>query len=77
MIKIKGDAGYFHLNTLTIKKDLLTRVGCFNENLKVHEDTDLMYKMAAIGKLIAGDIQNPVAIRRVHGGNRITHHLLD
>lgn len=77
MIKIKGDIGYFHLNSLTIKKDLLFRVGLFNENLKMHEDTDLMLKVTAVGILIPGDLKNPVSVRRVHGGNRITYHMLD
>ena len=37
----------------------------------------MMYKMAAVGKLVPGDIKNPVAIRRVHSKNRITNHLLN
>ena len=77
IIKIKGDAWYFHINSLTVKKNLLFEVGCFNENLQPHEDTELMYKLAAGGRLVPGDIENPVVIRRVHGGNRITYHLVN
>lgn len=76
MIKLEGRAGYFHLNTLTVRKELLLQVGMFNEKLKLLEDTELMFKIAALGSLVPGDLENPVAIRRVHGGNRITFHMV-
>jgi len=77
IIGLKREAWYFHLNSLTVKKDLLFRVGLFNEKLSPHEDTDLLFKICAAGRLSPGDIEHPVAIRRVHGANRITHHIVD
>lgn len=77
IIGFKRGAWYFHLNSLTVKKDLLFRVGLFNEKLSPHEDTDLLFKICAAGRLSPGDIEHPVAIRRVHGANRITHHIVD
>ena len=77
IIGLKSTAWYFHLNSLTVKKDLLYKVGLFNERLSPHEDTDMLFKLCAVGRLSPGDIENPVAIRRVHGANRITHHIVD
>lgn len=77
IIGLKRGAWYFHLNSLTVKKSLLCKVGLFNEKLSPHEDTDMFFKLCAVSKLVPGDIENPVAVRRVHGGNRITQHVVN
>ncbi|MBW8011285.1 MAG: glycosyltransferase family 2 protein [Chloroflexi bacterium] len=71
---IEGKCGYFSFIGLTISKNLILRSGLFNENLEIHEDSDLMFKLSALGRLLPGNIQIPVAMRRVHSQNRITHH---
>lgn len=71
-----GNLGSFSFDGFTGKRDLFSRVGLFNEKLKYFEDTELMYKLAAKGILYPGSIVAPIAIRRVHNANRITH-LLD
>lgn len=63
--------GRFTTNAITVKKELLLSVGLFDTSLKLHQDTHLWLKLAYFGKLIAGNIISPVAIRRVHGSNRI------
>lgn len=71
-----GNLGTFSFDGFTGKRDLFSGVGLFNEKLKYFEDTELMYKLAAKGILYPGSIATPIAIRRVHNANRITH-LLD
>lgn len=68
---VLGGAGHIHLNGLVVKKAGLLKAGLF-PNLRLHQDMVLTVKLAAMLKLVAGDIHEPVAIRRVHLGNRIT-----
>jgi len=68
---VLGKAGHIHLDGLVVRKDGLLRAGLF-PSLRLHQDMVLTVKLAAMLKLVAGDIHDPVAIRRVHLGNRIT-----
>ena len=69
---VMGGAGYIHLNGLVVKKAGLLKVGAFPQ-LRLHQDMVLTIKLAAMQKLVAGDIDNPVSIRRLHDNNRITN----
>ena len=66
---LNGKKGYFSIDGLTIKKDVIKKIGYFNEKLVVAEDTDLLLKMAILCKLVSGNIINPVAMRGVHHEN--------
>lgn len=66
---ISGKYGHFQIDGLTVKKNLFTKTGLFNEKLKVAEDTDIFWKMALKGNLISGIIDTPVALRGVHEAN--------
>ena len=68
---VLGGAGHIHLNGLVVKKAGLLKTGLFPK-LRLHQDMVLTVKLAAMLKLVAGDIHEPIAIRRVHLGNRIT-----
>jgi glycosyltransferase involved in cell wall biosynthesis len=69
----KGGAGHIHLNGLVIKRNVLRNSGYINEKLlSMHEDTDFVVRLAAVGKLLPGRLDEPVAMRRVHGENRIS-----
>jgi hypothetical protein len=68
---IVGNLGLFHTNALVVRRSLFERTGLLDESMKFHQDVAIMIKMAASGCLVAGRIQEPVAIRRVHGRNRI------
>ena len=68
---VLGKAGHIHLNGLVVKKSGLLKAGLLPK-LRLHQDMVLTVKLAAMLKLVAGDIHDPVAIRRVHLGNRIT-----
>src|SRR5690606_35119649 len=62
---------HFTTNAVTLKKKFLRHIGCFNEELRLHQDTHLWFRCAVQGKLYAGEIKEAIAIRRVHSENRI------
>ena len=61
--------GYFSIDGLTIKREVLNKIGLFQEYLVVAEDTDWLLKMALTSKLVAGNIKEAVAMRGVHDTN--------
>ncbi|HEX7871177.1 MAG TPA: glycosyltransferase, partial [Chryseobacterium sp.] len=64
---------FFHLNTLTLKKSALQKSDIkFNNNLRVHQDSDFITKLAYHCYLKSGIIAKAIAIRGVHDDNRIT-----
>jgi len=75
---MRSGVGHFHFNAFTVKASFIRSIGCFNEQLtSFFEDTELMYKLCAAGKLYPGNISEPVAMRRVHKNNRVTQYLID
>lgn len=66
---LNGKKGYFSIDGLTIKKELISKIGLYQEELVVAEDTDWILKMAMKCKLVSGNIIEPVAIRGVHDEN--------
>jgi glycosyltransferase involved in cell wall biosynthesis len=66
---LNGKKGYFSIDGLTIKKEVLTKIGLFQEHLVVAEDTDWLLKMALTSTLVAGNIKEAVALRGVHDAN--------
>jgi glycosyltransferase involved in cell wall biosynthesis len=70
---IKG-FGYFHLDAFTIRRSTVDRLGLsFPPRSEVwHEDTEFVLKLAHAGRLYAGELVEPVALRGVHDQNRYT-----
>jgi len=66
-----GGYGHFTTDAITLRKSVLSRTGLFNEKLHLKEDTHLWYRAAAVGNLVEGNIQEPIALRRVHTTNSI------
>ena len=66
---ISGKYGYFHIDGLTLKKEVFEIIGLFNEELEVAEDTDVFWKMALICTLQPGLIDKPIAMRGIHDSN--------
>jgi glycosyltransferase involved in cell wall biosynthesis len=64
-----GHYGYFSGIGLTVRKSIFEKVGLFNEDLQVAEDTELWLKMSLQSNLAAGIISKPVAMRGVHHTN--------
>ena len=74
LLALKNDFGtFFHLNGLTIRTESIRKNKLrFNENLRVHQDSDFIIKLAFHCHLKSGNITEPVAVRGVHDDNRIT-----
>ena len=66
---LNGKKGYFSIDGLTIKREVVSKIGYFQEQLIVAEDTDWILKLALTSKLVAGNITQAVAIRGVHETN--------
>ena len=65
--------GYFHINTLTIKKESLNDLTYyFNPNLRLHQDTEFILRYSYYSNLKPGIIDEPIGMRGVHESNRIT-----
>lgn len=61
--------GYFHTNSITVRKEFFSKVGFFNKNLVVHEDVELWIRMAYQGNLVSIESKDPIAIYNIHGKN--------
>lgn len=69
----KDFKGYFHLDALTIKKSTLNKMGYhFNNELRLHQDTEFIIRYAYYNNLVAGNISSAIGLRGVHDSNRIT-----
>src|SRR5690606_19392493 len=63
--------GHFCTNGIIVKKKLCLDTGMFNEDLVLHQDSEVRLRLAYYGDLIAGNISTPVAVIRKHDNNRI------
>ncbi|WP_223608944.1 glycosyltransferase family 2 protein [Chryseobacterium sp. OSA05B] len=64
---------FFTLDALTVRTSALEKSGLkFNEDLRVHQDSDFIIKLAYHCYLKAGIIDEAVAMRGIHDDNRIT-----
>jgi len=68
---LRGTYGHFHTNGITVKKEIFNKVGYFNPQLILHQDSEMWLKMANKCRLIGGDLIVPAALIRRHEGNRI------
>lgn len=64
------DSGSFHLNGLVVRRKAFDRSGPFFESLRLHQDTAMTVQLAQCCRLVPGRLDEPVAVRRVHSGNR-------
>jgi hypothetical protein len=68
--------GYLHLNGLTVKKSSLEKHQLrFIDNLRLHQDTEFINRMAYYLKMFPSAINEAVACRGVHDENRITNNV--
>lgn len=64
---------FFHLNTLTVRKSAVDKYHLrFNPDLRVHQDSDFIIRLAYHCHLKSGMIDKAIAVRGVHDNNRIT-----
>ena len=64
--------GFPHLNGITIAKGAFNMIDQFNPVLRLHQDTDLIIRLAHTEACFPGDLTVIVAKRRFHEENRIT-----
>jgi glycosyltransferase involved in cell wall biosynthesis len=66
-----GGKGTFHTNGITLRKSVFQKVGYFDTELKLSQDTELWARLACSCILVAGNIESPIAARTVHPTNRV------
>lgn len=66
---VRGD---FQTNAVTVRKQLFQKTGLFHTQLRLRQDTHMWHRLSVAGNLLAGNLNTPVAIHRVHAHNRMT-----
>jgi hypothetical protein len=69
---VKGGVGVFSIDGLVVNRRIFARTGLFDEHLRQKQDTAMIIKMAAVGRLVSGRLEEPVAMRRIHERNRMS-----
>lgn len=68
-----GSFGLFSIDALTIRKEsLMQKINPLFKPMKLHEDTEFLFRLSYYLDLYPGIIDEAVAIRGVHESNRIT-----
>lgn len=63
------NGGYFHTNTLTVRKTFFNLVGFFNQKCWPHEDVEMWIRMSMPKTIVPIQNDEPIAEYRVHGDN--------
>lgn len=73
-IYMLGSFGLFSIDALTIRKDSLMKKMdiLFKASLRLHQDTEFLFRLSYYLNLYPGILDKAVAIRGVHEDNRIT-----
>lgn len=73
-IYMLGSFGLFSIDALTIRKDSLIKKmePLFKSSLRLHQDTEFLFRLSYYLDLYPGILDKAVAIRGVHEDNRIT-----
>ena len=64
--------GSLHLDGLVLKRSIIEKIGVMDEDLPLHQDSAYILKAAALGNLLPGRLDEPVAFWRIHGSNRFS-----
>ncbi len=68
-----GSFGLFSIDALTVKKSALDKITPkMKTHLKLHQDTEFLFRLSYYLKLFPGILNEAVAMRGVHEDNRIT-----
>jgi len=68
---LRGKYGHFHINGITLKKEVFNSVGYFNPNLRLHQDSEMWLRISFAKKLLGSELEESVGLIRRHEGNRI------
>ena len=69
-----GYEGGFTTDAVTLRRRAFRKAGVFHEGLKLQQDTHLWKRLAIRCRLVAGVIDEPVAMRGIHDHNRLLDH---
>ncbi|SEM57488.1 Glycosyl transferase family 2 [Chryseobacterium taichungense] len=70
---MRGSFGLIHLDTLTIRKNALHKLDSFfKKTLRLHQDTEFLFRLSFCTNLYPGILDQAIAMRGVHENNRIT-----
>lgn len=73
LIGMRGSFGLFSIDALTIRKSALDKMDALMKtDLKLHQDTDFLMRLAFYNNLYPGILDEAVAVRGVHESNRIS-----
>lgn len=68
-----GSFGLFSIDALTIRKEsMITKIKPLFKPIKLHEDTEFLFRLSYYLDLYPGIIDEAIAMRGVHESNRIT-----
>ncbi len=59
---------------LTIRREVVDRIGYFDETLKQAEDTDWVVRMLSKAVFMSGDISHPIVVYNIHEHNTTTNY---
>ncbi|HLF62370.1 MAG TPA: glycosyltransferase [Saprospiraceae bacterium] len=68
---LKGKDGHISLDSVVLRREILTKQYLFDESLRLAQDTDFMYRLASAYRLYGPKERAIVALRGVHAGNRV------
>lgn len=66
-----GTEGHFHADGLTVRRRVFDVLDGFDPQMELSQDTLLFLQMALKCRLAAGQLDQAVAVRGVHGENRV------
>ena len=70
---MRGSFGLFSIDGLTVRKSELEKLKpVMQTNLRLHQDTEFLFRLSYYAKLYPGILDEAVAMRGVHENNRIT-----
>ena len=72
-LNMRGSFGLFSIDTLTLRKSALDKVQPWMKtHLRLHQDTEFLFRLSFYLKLYPGILDEAVAVRGVHESNRIS-----
>ena len=70
---MRGSFGLFSIDGLTVRKSAIEKLKpVMQTNLRLHQDTEFLFRLSYYAKLYSGILDEAVAMRGVHESNRIT-----
>jgi glycosyltransferase involved in cell wall biosynthesis len=65
----------WHINAILFRRSLLDRTGVFREDMRFAEDCHLWFRMACVGRIVGGDLSDPVSVYCRHENNAFQYTL--